>query len=504
MLMARLMLNDNQVIISSRHFNNLDKLVPVGEGKWTPFELNESYNWWRHVPVGAAHQFERCTRWPFSDSFLSRWFRRHSLVETVIDVLQFKSWRVKEGLDGCPAGLGLPAKYTSVDAFFSLWDQHRVFMTKHRVLLNDPYFFMLLGRVRLVHPKNVQWQSENECLINGKKEHVDLRLKIPDRAPVSVEFECEGESSWTYKYSEHLLGVWSVNNPNAYFVGHTRPTTGAFAQTGEAYCWLVWRLISDPVFRHTMMASYPKHLENWRKHAMDTDTFSRPSGASVYDVGNLLGIEPSFIRSLLSGRLAEYLVGPIFPARYTSLQGDFQNPAAYATYQRLCRDVCAPLMPVKRAVGHLVWFPLLSLNISVLVSQHGCKRLAALAAVAAFTPAVNWRVSRMTYPTFTYGMPSAIFPRIACTSLACLMANLAAGHFNIFPATCTSLVRLALTMFLRSGIPLVGLVASVCIYLSVGKRIWFNDLRGKAAYAKRFEENVGEMQQTDWFKKANA
>ena len=59
-------------------------------------------------------------------------------------------------------------------------------------------------------------------------------------------------------------------------------------------------------------------------------------------------------------------------------------------------------------------------------------------------------------------------------------------------------------MFLRSGIPLVGLVASVCIHLSVGKRIWFNDLRGKAAYAKRFEEYVGEMQQTDWFKKANA
>lgn len=108
--------------------------------------------------------------------------------------------------------------------------------------MNDIYFFIQQGLVSLYARHEVQ-------LISGKRYRVRH-----DEVEFDEVFECSEASHRTlempfcphYAYSEHLLGIWNRARPDLYFLGTTRPYTGAFGCIAEGNAMFVHRMLTAP------------------------------------------------------------------------------------------------------------------------------------------------------------------------------------------------------------------------------------------------------------------
>ena len=179
-----------------------------------------------------------------------------------------------------PGGLGYLVKQWPVDEYVRFYKQekHQKQMLEERVLLNDIYFFIQQGLVKLYHRDEVQHVSgkkyrlgekgalsncreqQNQTIAkvlytsNGSPTTIFLFLSLShpfagfhatfqENHPFSgdeVEFDevltCQEAKHNTlqmqncpsYCYTDHIFGIWKQSQPNLYFLGTTRPYTGAF------------------------------------------------------------------------------------------------------------------------------------------------------------------------------------------------------------------------------------------------------------------------------------
>ena len=185
----------------------------------------------------------------------------------------------EDGKMDVPGGLGYLVKQWPVDEYVRFYNQekHQKQMLEERVLLNDIYFFIQQGLVKLYHrdevehvsgkkyrlgekgaPSNCREQQNQKrskvlCTSSGSPPTILLFLSlIHSRVfmalskvfhPFSgdeVEFDevltCQEAKHNTlqlqncpsYCYTDHIFGIWKQSQPNLYFLGTTRPYTGAF------------------------------------------------------------------------------------------------------------------------------------------------------------------------------------------------------------------------------------------------------------------------------------
>lgn len=497
--MARLMLGDNRVIISTRHFQNLDKAFAIGPGEWAPLDTFEPYQYLATYNHERSYRSALCTAVsPYSSSWISSTFRKSTGLDELMTPSDFYrddlpppwwSYLLRTGVN---AGFGLPVKYWSVESFFALFDgEYREHMLKHRMLLNDPYFFMKRGQLRIVHPKRVSWVDEDTCEIDGERVHIDTRIEAPIARPRPVQVELASGEIWTYRYRESLYGVWSAERPRVYFVGSERPTTGAFAATSEIHCEFIHRLIHDTAFHSRLSTEYKRRYGDWIHHYLESGQeyenleHTQFTGMTNEELTRVMGVGRRLWPSLQAGEFASYLTGPGIPARYPALN------KANAQYQEFCRRWTN--MFAGGLIAKLVWMPLLGLNLAVLGVSLGSPVWIGLG-VLLVVPFVTRVVNSLLYDILSFGEMTSIYQHLAIVAALC-----AVGNGFLLAAAPTALTGL-LAVFVRSGVPLLVLVAVVDIARAyVGAPLLFNDVRGKEAFNETYERYLEATRATEWY-----
>jgi hypothetical protein len=127
MLMARLMLGNNNVIFKTNHFCNLEKMVALPSGAPEPYGPYDVYEEYWHLHDNNFARSNRSsfhsTVAPYSDFWLSKAFRKSSGLDKLITPSDFHrpvpsdAWTFMK-VSGISNGMGLPVKYWPVDAYF--------------------------------------------------------------------------------------------------------------------------------------------------------------------------------------------------------------------------------------------------------------------------------------------------------------------------------------------------------------------------------------------------
>lgn len=501
MYMSRLMLGENKVIFCTEHFQNLDKVFYMeGQSKgWAPLDMFEPYQYLAKYNHERSYRSALCTAVsPYGNTWVSRLFRKKTGLDELMTPDDFyrddlpSAWRSHLLRTGVNAGFGLPVKYWSIDSFFAHFDgEYRQKMLAHRMLLNDPYFFMKRGDLRVVHPKRVEWKGEKLCEIDGEPVYVDRRIKAGIARPSPVEINCAGDV-WTYNYTDCLYGLWNAKRPNVYFVGVERPTTGAFAGTSEIQCEFIHRLIDDPQFHAEFVEEFDTRLSSWKYNYLESGQeykgleHTQFTGMTNELISHALGKPRRMLPSLLAGEFAAYLTGPGIPARYPKLNNENDK------YQEYCRRWTN--MFATGLLAKMAWVPLLSLNLAVLGLALGWLPLVALGVLLAI-PLVRKLVNALTYDVLSFGEMTSIYQHIVWSTVGCLIAN-AVAWLAGESGWLTSLPWLAL----RTGLPQIMLIAVIDIGRAYfGTRLLFNDVRGKETYEGRYQQYLEDMRAMPWY-----
>jgi len=502
MYMSRLMLGGNKVIFCTEHFQNLDKVFYV-EGQsqgWAPLDMFEPYQYLAHYNHERSYRSALCTAVsPYSDTWLSKKFRQQTGLDTLMNPEDFyrdnlpPAWKSYLFRTGVNAGFGLPVKYWSVDSYFAHFDDdHRERMLNHRMLLNDPYFFMKRGDVQVVHPKRVEWLDEHTCTIDGTPMHIDRRIKAGIARPSPIEIHTRDGGVWTYRYTDCLYGLWNARRPNVYFVGVERPTTGAFAGTSEIHCEFIHQLIDESDYHAAMAREFDGRMASWKYNYLESGQeyqgleHTQFTGMTNEELSHAMGKPRTLWPSILAGEFAAYLTGPGIPARYPALND------ANAKYQEFCR--LWTNMFAGGLLAKLAWVPLFALNFVLLGLGAQWWWLVGVGALLGI-PRVAKFVNAVTYDTLSFGEMTNLYQHIAVSTSLCACANavlLAMGNAAWFESLGW--------LLLGSGVLQALLIAALDIRRAYqSTRLLFNDVRGKEEYEYHFQEYLKAMRSMPWY-----
>lgn len=502
MYMSRLMLGGNQVIFATEHFQNFDKLFRTDGNReaWAPLDMFEPYQYLAKHNHERSYKSALCTAVsPYGNTWISRLFRKRSGLDALTQPEDFyrddipSAWRSYLFRTGVNAGFGLPVKYWSVDSFFAHFDgDYRDHMVQHRMLLNDPYFFMKRGQVRVVHPRRIEWVDETECLIDGAPVHIDKRIKAGIAKPERVRVTGRDGQDWEYRYTDCLYGLWNAKRPNLYFLGVERPTTGAFAGTSEIQCEFIFRFIEDRDFHAGLMSEFGARLASWKYNFLESGQeykgleHTQFTGMTNAELSRVMGKSRRWWPSLKAGEFAAYLTGPGIPARYPELT-DVNDK-----YNEYCRRWTN--MFVGGLVAKIAWVPLFAVNFMLLGATLGSWLLLALGLLL-LVPLVRKFVNAVVYDVLSFGEATNLYQHIAISTAACVVFNaVALGVGETWPGTEAGWLAL------RSGVPHVAALAVVDIGRAYfGSRLLFNDVRGKEAYGDRVDAYLDTMRASAWY-----
>jgi hypothetical protein len=384
-------------------------------------------------------------------------------------------------------------------------------MMSERFILNDPYFFMMLGKVRVVHSSRIAILSDKEIVINGKKEPIDHYFNSRKSSPKPVEITEADNSTWRFDYSENLHGVWNAERPNVYFLGGERPTTGGFIVTSEAQAMLIHQLISSCNFREKMIREYASNFASWRFNFVDAPTtdkgvkYTSYSGVTNFEIGKLIGSHWTAAKSIMDGRFRECIAGPCLPMR-NQVYGPYADKKIEDKYLHLCKRFTN-----ESAWGILCsdkWALVAMINLLLFVLVQKCSLMIILLVALAMNPMVCKYIKAASFPYMSYA-GSTLFPTLMTSSMLCVALNML-----LWLATSSSVSALApfraflgstLMTIMRSGLVQIPLLTMYMIrnqYLH-GKLL-FNDVRGKDIFIKEFPQYLETVKATEWYKSVSA
>jgi hypothetical protein len=358
MYISRLMLNNNRVTIISNHFTTLDKLSDVGvviDGKrfWFPFDQGEPYHQYAEHNEFYHHNgaSESMTAPFINPTWLNRLQRRNIGLDSLFKTEDFEvsvpiSFWYPNYYRGHRADM-LPTKYWSVEAYFDYYTDEdknlKEWMLKNKVYLNDPYFFMVTGDVKLyarkrckeIDAEEKKWEIDDgnaTCTVNFDE------VISSDRAQLrTLDIRSAGTSQKKYTYEENLYGIWHKDRPNLYHVGNTRPQTGAFGSNAEISNQFVFMLITDQAFKSKITKEFDPLLSDWHRdaiyHPKGGIKEAEFSGQYAYRLATLMGTELTFWTALKEGLWDAYFGGADNMLRYTIEESPFKNSLSAQKYK---------------------------------------------------------------------------------------------------------------------------------------------------------------------------
>lgn len=278
MYISRLIHSGHRVTLACRHFHVVDKIGGTHGHAGGPFDQYGPMQHWTGrnlapnvtgilVPLPIKGAKVGSPSWLAGK--ITSYVAHVVGLREVVDLRKFDtefqhkaSGLVMDGKTDVPGGLGYLVKQWPVDEYVRFYNDERFQkqMIQNGVFLNDIYFFIQQGLVSLYHREEVQH-------VSGKK----YRLGT-DEVEFDEVFHCQEARHKTlempfcphYSYTDHLFGIWNTRQPNLYFLGTTRPYTGAFGCVAEVNAMFVHRMICDQQFAQGIREQFPAYMHRQR------------------------------------------------------------------------------------------------------------------------------------------------------------------------------------------------------------------------------------------------
>ncbi|CAE8720944.1 unnamed protein product [Polarella glacialis] len=358
---SRLICAGNRVTVTCQHFHVLDKIGTTHDNVGGPFDQYEPFQHWADqtapnitgilVPLPIRGAKVGSPNWLMGkvQSYVSD---RVGLKE-VVDLRKFDTevqycaqGLVDPAKTEVPGGLGLLVKQWPVDEYAKYYNDpsFQEWMLKSGVYLNDIYFFMQQGLVKVHKRDEVQHLAGKRYLVAGEEVEFDEVLGCCEAKHKLLEVRgCR-----PFTYSEHLYGIWNRIHPNLFFLGTTRPYTGAFGCVSELSSLFVHRMLTNSSFQDFISKQFPSlmHRQRVTHHASVSDPDKlhvQWAGMHCLRIAKTLGCDLSYREAGRLGLRVEQQTGPINALR-CRITGPYALPGAAARYKRSCKKINTSFM----------------------------------------------------------------------------------------------------------------------------------------------------------------
>eukprot|EP00930_Biecheleria_cincta_P001057 TRINITY_DN102222_c0_g1_i1.p1 TRINITY_DN102222_c0_g1~~TRINITY_DN102222_c0_g1_i1.p1 ORF type:complete len:690 (+),score=84.51 TRINITY_DN102222_c0_g1_i1:54-2123(+) len=364
MYISRLVHAGHRVTVMCEHFHVLDKIGTIHGNAGGPFDQYEPMQHWSGssaapnitgilvpLPIGGAKVGSPSWVIGKVQSYVA------SLVglSEVIDLRKFDSVSqvkaqslVNPTQIEVPGGLGYLVKQWPADEYAKYYNdpKYREWMLKEHILLNDIYFFIQQGLVKVHKRCEVVHLAGKRYSVAGEELEFDDVLGCSEASHKLLEIRgCK-----PYAYLDYLHGVWNRSYPNLFYLGTTRPYTGAFGCVSEMNALFVHRMITDRSFCTEMTKQFPSLMHGQR--ILNYSSVSEPdklhvqwAGMHCLRIARALGCDLSYGEAKKRGLVLEWMTGPITPLR-CRITGPYAVPDAAERYKRSCQKIHTNFMAI--------------------------------------------------------------------------------------------------------------------------------------------------------------
>ena len=281
LIISKLLPANNKIIIRTKGFDPLDKVIPIAGLTFTLDQL-EFHNF-RYV--SQEHYTSIITGKTKDNPFvLSTQFP-----DSVRDTSHVTS-------KSTPTSGTIVIKYWPVDMYAKEFGDNLEENIEKGYLLNDIAYWISTGRI-IVVPKDTPVDLENKTIeFGGVKRSFHQHITGDAETPRLPEILINGETPYEYNFRENYMGLLPKKLSNVYTIGYTRPMTGGVANIAEMQCIFAHKLITQSDFRHEIRYNLEERIEKYNQHYY-AETPPRKSDHSVYygfftdDVARLMGID---------------------------------------------------------------------------------------------------------------------------------------------------------------------------------------------------------------------
>lgn len=353
---SRLVHAGHRVTLACRHFHVVDKIGSTHGNVGGPFDQYEPMQHWtgRSLPpnvTGILVPLPIKGAKVGSPSWLAGKITSYvaNLVglNEVVDLRKFDTkfqhkagGLVTDGKMDVPGGLGYLVKQWPEDEYVRFYKQekHQKQMLEERVLLNDIYFFIQQGLVKLYHRDEVQHVSGKKYRLGEKGDDVEFDEVLTCQEAKHNTLQMQNCPS--YCYTDHIFGIWKQSQPNLYFLGTTRPYTGAFGCIAEVNAMFCHRMLTDAKFQQEVSDQFPAYMHRQRVthyvQASEPDKLHvHWAGMHILRVSQVLGCELTQKEATRQGLEKEWMTGPINALR-CRITGPYASADAAERYRKSC------------------------------------------------------------------------------------------------------------------------------------------------------------------------
>ncbi|CAE7198423.1 unnamed protein product [Symbiodinium natans] len=354
---SRLIYAGHRVTLACRHFHVVDKIGITHGNVGGPFDQYEPMQHWTGsgtvpnvtgilVPLPIKGARVGSPMWVAGQ--ITSYVAELVGLQDVVDLRKFDTDYQTAGRGlvtpakvDVPGGLGYLVKQWPVDEYVRFYsdDRYRDWMLKEGVYLNDIYFFIQQGLVKLHSRREVEHISGRRYRLQGEEVEFDEVLKCEEARHKTLQMPfCP-----RYSYTDHLYGIWNRTHPNLYFLGTTRPYTGAFGCVAEVNAMFVHRMITDGGFHCSMGQQFPGLMHSQRVshyvQASDPDKMHvHWAGMHCLWISRAVGCDVSFAEAAKRGLLLEWMTGPVNALR-CRISGPYAAAGAAEKYKASCKKI---------------------------------------------------------------------------------------------------------------------------------------------------------------------
>jgi len=357
---SRLIHAGHRVTLACRHFHVVDKIGSTHGNVGGPFDQYEPMQHWtgRSLPpnvTGVLVPLPIKGAKVGSPSWIAGKITSYVAglvgLKQVVDLRKFDTefqskagGLVTDGKTDVPGGLGYLVKQWPVDEYVRFYndEKHQKRMLEEGIFLNDIYFFIQQGLVKLYHRDDVQHISGKKYRLGDEGDEMEFDevffCQEAKHNVLQMQNFCPN-----YCYTDHLFGIWNKKQPNMYFLGTTRPYTGAFGCIAEVNAMFVHRMITDAQFARGISDQFPAYMHRQRVthyvQASEPDKLHvHWAGMHILRVSQVLGCELSKEGAKRHGLEKEWMTGPINALR-CRIVGPYALPDAAARYRKSCEKL---------------------------------------------------------------------------------------------------------------------------------------------------------------------
>lgn len=284
LLIAKLIPNNNKIIIRMNGFNVLDQQVNIAGKKFTLDQL-EFHNC-RYISNKLYDSIITSPIFPKSEN-PAILYNQFPLIK------RDTSWVTSKSAP--PNGLVF-LKYWPIDQYCQNFGTDLEDSISKGYLLNDISMWIHTGKVIIVPPDTPIDFDKKTITYAGVERSFSHYVKGDAEQPRLPEIFIGGEQSYTYQYRDNFMGVLPRSLHNIYLLGFTRPLTGGLANIVEMQSLLIHKLVTQSNFHRTIHQNLNDRITSYNLHHYGSTPSRKTDHTTQYgvytdDIARLIGID---------------------------------------------------------------------------------------------------------------------------------------------------------------------------------------------------------------------